>query len=53
METVDPKISATCKDLAEVKKVFQLALLCTKRQPKHRGVQKNPIRNFGFGCDFF
>ncbi|MFS8010032.1 putative non-specific serine/threonine protein kinase [Helianthus anomalus] len=36
METVDPEISATCKDLAEVKKVFQLALLCTKRQPSER-----------------
>ncbi|KAJ0575676.1 putative protein kinase RLK-Pelle-LRR-XIIIb family [Helianthus annuus] len=36
METVDPEISATCKDLGEVKKVFQLALLCTKRQPFDR-----------------
>lgn len=36
METVDPEISATCKDLGAVKKVFQLALLCTKRQPSDR-----------------
>lgn len=36
METVDPEISDTCKDLGEVKKVFQLALLCTKKQPVDR-----------------
>ncbi|KAF8401089.1 hypothetical protein HHK36_014392 [Tetracentron sinense] len=36
METVDPEISATCKDLGAVKKVFQLALLCTKKQPSDR-----------------
>ncbi|KAL7165688.1 hypothetical protein ACSBR2_036548 [Camellia fascicularis] len=36
MDTVDPEISATCKDLGGVKKVFQLALLCTKRQPSDR-----------------
>ncbi|TXG61786.1 hypothetical protein EZV62_013149 [Acer yangbiense] len=36
METVDPEITATCKDLGAVKKVFQLALLCTKRQPLDR-----------------
>ncbi|CAI9096710.1 OLC1v1032913C2 [Oldenlandia corymbosa var. corymbosa] len=36
METVDPEITATCKDLGDVKKVFQLALLCTKRQPSER-----------------
>ncbi|KAK9081492.1 hypothetical protein Syun_030816 [Stephania yunnanensis] len=36
METVDPEISATCKDLGAVKKVFQLALLCTKKQPGDR-----------------
>ncbi|KAL2346608.1 hypothetical protein Fmac_000608 [Flemingia macrophylla] len=32
METVDPDIRATCKDMGAVKKVFQLALLCTKKQ---------------------
>ncbi|KAK9741589.1 hypothetical protein RND81_03G115600 [Saponaria officinalis] len=36
METVDSEITATCKDLAAVKKVFQLALLCTKKQPGDR-----------------
>ncbi|CAN4076751.1 unnamed protein product [Withania somnifera] len=36
METVNPEITATCKDLGDVKKVFQLALLCSKRQPAER-----------------
>lgn len=36
METVDSEITATCKDLGDVKKVFQLALLCTKKQPYDR-----------------
>ncbi|XVE53833.1 hypothetical protein DITRI_Ditri03aG0033700 [Diplodiscus trichospermus] len=36
METVDPEITATCKDLGAVKKVFQLALLCTKGHPSDR-----------------
>lgn len=36
METVDAEITATCKDLGAVKKAFQLALLCTKRQPSDR-----------------
>ncbi|KAJ6743349.1 LRR RECEPTOR-LIKE SERINE/THREONINE-PROTEIN KINASE-RELATED [Salix viminalis] len=36
METVDPEVTATSKDLGAVKKVFQLALLCTKRQPADR-----------------
>ncbi|KAL5728600.1 non-specific serine/threonine protein kinase [Ranunculus cassubicifolius] len=36
METVDPDVSETCKDLGAVKKVFQLALLCSKRQPSDR-----------------
>lgn len=36
METVDSEITATCKDLGDVKKVFQLALLCTKKQPSDR-----------------
>ncbi|KAL2896870.1 LRR receptor-like serine/threonine-protein kinase ERECTA [Bienertia sinuspersici] len=36
METVDPEITATCKDLGAIKKVFQLALLCTKKQPGDR-----------------
>lgn len=36
METVHPEITVTCKDLGAVKKVFQLALLCTKKQPGDR-----------------
>ncbi|XP_027364050.1 LRR receptor-like serine/threonine-protein kinase ERL2 isoform X2 [Abrus precatorius] len=36
METVDPEVSITCIDLAHVKKTFQLALLCTKRNPSER-----------------
>lgn len=36
METVDPDIGATCKDLGAVKIVFQLALLCTRKQPSER-----------------
>ncbi|KAF7833417.1 LRR receptor-like serine/threonine-protein kinase ERL1 [Senna tora] len=36
MEAVDPEVSVTCMDLAHVKKTFQLALLCTKRNPSDR-----------------
>eukprot|EP01018_Ginkgo_biloba_P004937 Gb_26881 [translate_table: standard] len=36
METVDPEVAATCTDLGIVRKVFQLALLCTKKQPSDR-----------------
>lgn len=36
MEAVDPEVSITCIDLAHVKKTFQLALLCTKRNPSER-----------------
>ncbi|CAN6172935.1 unnamed protein product [Urochloa humidicola] len=44
METVDLDISDTCKDLGEVKKVFQLALLCTKRQPTDRPTMHEVVR---------
>lgn len=47
METVDPDISVTCKDLGEVKKVFQLALLCTKRQPSDRPTMHEVVRVLG------
>lgn len=47
METVDPEISATCKDLGEVKKIFQLALLCTKRQPSERPTMHEVARVIG------
>ncbi|KEH43759.1 LRR receptor-like serine/threonine-protein kinase ERL1 [Medicago truncatula] len=36
MEAVDPEVSVTCIDLAHVKKTFQLALLCTRRNPSER-----------------
>jgi hypothetical protein len=36
MEAVDPEVSITCIDLAHVKKTFQLALLCTRRNPSER-----------------
>ncbi|KAK4799737.1 hypothetical protein SAY86_025102 [Trapa natans] len=36
MEAVDPEVSVTCVDISHVKKVFQLALLCTKRHPSDR-----------------
>ncbi|KAH1152145.1 hypothetical protein AAZX31_16G180000 [Glycine max] len=36
METVDPEVSITCMDLTHVKKTFQLALLCTKKNPSER-----------------
>jgi LRR receptor-like serine/threonine-protein kinase ERECTA len=44
METVDPDIGDTCKDLGEVKKVFQLALLCTKRLPSERPTMHEVVR---------
>ncbi|KAL5727945.1 non-specific serine/threonine protein kinase [Ranunculus cassubicifolius] len=36
MEAVDPEVSVTCMDLGQVRKTFQLALLCTKRYPSER-----------------
>ncbi|XP_061349572.1 LRR receptor-like serine/threonine-protein kinase ERECTA [Gastrolobium bilobum] len=47
METVDPDITATCKDLGAVKKVYQLALLCTKRQPCDRPTMHEVTRVLG------
>ncbi|CAI0401364.1 unnamed protein product [Linum tenue] len=47
METVDPDITATCKDLGGVKKVFQLALLCAKRQPSERPTMHEVTRVLG------
>ncbi|KAL3633561.1 hypothetical protein CASFOL_022323 [Castilleja foliolosa] len=47
MDTVDPEISETCNDLGEVKKVFQLALLCTKRQPSDRPTMHEVVRVLG------
>ncbi|XP_023753325.1 LRR receptor-like serine/threonine-protein kinase ERL1 [Lactuca sativa] len=36
MEAVDPEVWVTCMDLGDVKKTFQLALLCTRRNPCER-----------------
>jgi len=47
METVDPEVTATCKDLGAVKKVFQLALLCTKKQPGDRPTMHEVARVLG------
>nr|GLL37946.1 LRR receptor-like serine/threonine-protein kinase ERECTA [Ipomoea trifida] len=47
MESVDAEISATCQDLGDVKKVFQLALLCTKRQPSERPTMHEVTRVLG------
>ncbi|KAK6236673.1 hypothetical protein SCA6_012010 [Theobroma cacao] len=47
METVDPEITATCKDLGAVKKAFQLALLCTKRHPSDRPTMHEVTRVLG------
>ncbi|KAG0469216.1 hypothetical protein HPP92_018544 [Vanilla planifolia] len=48
METVDPEISATCTDLDAVRKVFQLALLCTKKQPSDRPTMHEVARLLNF-----
>lgn len=47
METLDPEITATCNDLGAVKKIFQLALLCTKRQPSDRPTMHEVTRVLG------
>ncbi|KAG5517468.1 hypothetical protein RHGRI_038021 [Rhododendron griersonianum] len=47
MDTVDSEISATCKDLGEIKMLFQLALLCTKRQPSDRPTMNEVSRILG------
>lgn len=47
METVDPEVTATCKDLGAVKKVFQLALLCTKKQSGDRPTMHEVTRILG------
>ncbi|KAH7537922.1 hypothetical protein FEM48_Zijuj03G0144200 [Ziziphus jujuba var. spinosa] len=36
MEAVDHEVSVTCMDMTHVRKTFQLALLCTKRNPMER-----------------
>lgn len=46
METVDPDMNKTCKYFREVK-VFQLDLLCTKRQPADRPTKHEVVRVIG------
>lgn len=36
MEAVDSEVSVTCTDMRLVRKMFQLALLCTRRHPSER-----------------
>ena len=47
METVDPEITATCQDMSAVRKTFQLALLCTKKQPADRPTMHEVSRVLG------
>ncbi|XP_022859322.1 LRR receptor-like serine/threonine-protein kinase ERECTA isoform X2 [Olea europaea var. sylvestris] len=47
VDAVDPEISKICKDLGEVEKVFQLALLCTKRLPSERPTMHEVARVLG------
>ncbi|KAF3781939.1 LRR receptor-like serine/threonine-protein kinase [Nymphaea thermarum] len=47
METLDSEISSTCDDLSIVKKVFQLALLCTKKQSSDRPTMHEVARVLG------
>ncbi|KAK9142186.1 hypothetical protein Syun_011586 [Stephania yunnanensis] len=47
MEIVDPDISATCKDLGAVKKAFQLAFLCTRRQSSDRPPMHEVVHTLG------
>lgn len=44
MESVATDISSTCRDLGAVKKLFQLALLCTKKQPLDRPSMHEVVR---------
>ncbi|XP_011076298.1 LRR receptor-like serine/threonine-protein kinase ERL1 isoform X2 [Sesamum indicum] len=47
METVDPEVSVTCMDVSHVRKTFQLALLCTKRNPSERPTMHEVSRFLG------
>ncbi|KAK8930640.1 LRR receptor-like serine/threonine-protein kinase ERECTA [Platanthera zijinensis] len=48
METIDSEITATCSDLGAVKKMFQLALLCTKKHPLDRPTMHEVARVLSF-----
>ncbi|KAL0400860.1 UNVERIFIED_CONTAM: LRR receptor-like serine/threonine-protein kinase SIK1 [Sesamum latifolium] len=47
METVDPEVTVTCMDVSHVRKTFQLALLCTKRNPSERPTMHEVSRFLG------
>lgn len=44
MEAVDAEVSVTCVDSGHIKKTFQLALLCTKRNPLERPTMQEVSR---------
>ncbi|CAH8312508.1 unnamed protein product [Eruca vesicaria subsp. sativa] len=44
MEAVDAEVSVTCVDSGHIKKTFQLALLCTKRNPMERPTMQEVAR---------
>ncbi|KAJ0042125.1 hypothetical protein Pint_17300 [Pistacia integerrima] len=44
MEAVDPEVSVTCMDMNNVRKTFQLALLCTKRNSLDRPTMQEVAR---------
>ncbi|WCJ36542.1 Leucine-rich receptor-like protein kinase family protein [Euphorbia peplus] len=44
MEILDQEVSVTCMNLVHVKKTFQLALLCTKRNPSERPTMHEVVR---------
>jgi len=44
MEAVDAEVSVTCMDSGHIKKTFQLALLCTKRNPLERPTMQEVSR---------
>lgn len=44
MDAVDPEVSVTCVDSGHIKKTFQLALLCTKRNPMERPTMQEVAR---------
>ncbi|CAH2073743.1 unnamed protein product, partial [Thlaspi arvense] len=44
MEAVDADVSVTCVDSGHIKKTFQLALLCTKRNPLERPTMQEVAR---------
>ncbi|KAL0736393.1 hypothetical protein Bca4012_012603 [Brassica carinata] len=44
MDAVDAEVSVTCVDSGHIKKTFQLALLCTKRNPMERPTMQEVAR---------